>query len=562
MSNGDGADVANLLELALQNLGYTKEQIVHYSFLTEEALIQWRETLPAEAELRFERRDTQQSCRITISLPGEMCDPFRIGADTDEPLTKMADRLLSGVGSEIQYRYRRGVNQLLLRLPKNNAEERIFGRNLLLMMIPIALQQLLETTASNADAIMLGFLDSGSMSAVSLVANFAQIHIYLISGMIIGTTALISQYWGIRDRKTCRAIASISTKTAMLLSAVFAGAVMFFPRQILKFYTNIPELWDCGVIYLRFIAVAMFIAPLYRIPYCAMYSTGRVKTSVRYAMTGCVANLVLNALFLFVFRMGIMGAGLATVLSGVLQVILVFFDSRREDAMKLDFRVRLIGNHVFRQFVVKASPATIQFLVYIIGNNILVSAFGHMGKDILAANAMLLIVFNMVVTVGRGLERGAAILMGNLLGKGKLELAWKRSRLLYRYGWLFGFILASLFALLSYILRFLPVDLSEGAIGAMNWMLVFYSINTVFNVLNGITNTGMLHAGGDSIGVLIADVIVMWGILVPFALLGTHVITIPAWIMIAVLRSDEVISFPLKYARYRKRKWLNNMTEG
>ena len=56
--------------------------------------------------------------------------------------------------------------------------------------------------------------------------------------------------------------------------------------------------------------------------------------------------------------------------------------------------------------------------------------------------------------------------------------------------------------------------------------------------------------------------IVIWVILVPFALLGTHVIAIPAWVMIAVLKSDEVISFPLKYVRYRKRKWLHNMTEG
>ena len=562
MRNNDSADVSNLLELALQNLGYTKEQIVHYSFLTEEALIQWRETLPADAELRFERSDTRRICRIMISLPGEECDPFRVGKDPDEPLTKMADRLLSGIGSELSYRYRRGVNQLCLRLPKKNPEETIFARNLLLMMIPIALQQLLETMASNADAIMLGFLSANSMSAVSLVANFSQIHILLISGMIVGTTALISQYYGIRDRKMCRDIASISTKLGMIISVVFAGVSFLFPVQILKFYTNIPELWERGAVYLRFIAVSLLISPLYRIPYCSMYATGRVKASVRYAMIGCVSNLVLNALFIFVLRMDIVGAGLATVLSGLLQVGLVAIDTRRNDSMKIDFRVKLIGNPAFRQFVTKAAPPTVQFRVYIVGSNILVSAFGHMGKDILAANAILMIVFNMITAITCGVGSGAGILIGNLLGKGKFDVAWERSRLLIRFGGLLGIVMALLFALVSYILRFLPVDLTEGAIEAMNWMLIFYSINTAFNMLNGILNNGMLHAGGDSIGVLIADVIVMWGILVPFALLGTHVIAIPVWVMIAVLRSDEVISFPLKYARYRKRKWLNNMTEG
>ena len=112
------------------------------------------------------------------------------------------------------------------------------------------------------------------------------------------------------------------------------------------------------------------------------------------------------------------------------------------------------------------------------------------------------------------------------------------------------------------LLRVLPMDLSEEAHVWCGRIAGFFALNAFFNVMNSCTCYGLLHAGGDSRGVLIADAIVVWGILVPvsllklFALPSTFAVTLA---VTAILKSDEVISFPLKYLRSRKGIWLKKV---
>ena len=101
-------DIANLLSLALENLNYSNEQIIRYSFLIEEALLKWKNHGISESQLCFARFERKNEIVFRWSIAGERCDPFSIDTDMvdTDPVVRMNDLLQSGVGTELKYKYR------------------------------------------------------------------------------------------------------------------------------------------------------------------------------------------------------------------------------------------------------------------------------------------------------------------------------------------------------------------------------------------------------------------------------------------------------------------------
>ena len=216
-------DIANLLSLALENLGYSNERIIRYSFLIEEALLKWKNHGLSESQLCFSGIDRKDEKVFRWSIAGERCDPFSIDTDMvdTDPVVRMNDLLQSGVGAELKYKYRNGENTITLTLPVKDPEKRLFNRNLKSLAIPIGFQALIVAIASYIDSFMLGFLDSDAMSAVSQVAQFVLTQSLLITACEISATAIISKLWSNRDRKGLSSLIGVAMKVSFLLSSLF-----------------------------------------------------------------------------------------------------------------------------------------------------------------------------------------------------------------------------------------------------------------------------------------------------------------------------------------------------
>ena len=113
IKNSQGQTVGAVVETELGKLGYDREKIVNYSFLIEEALIEWREKLPADSDLIIKRVDKGSNVFFSVSIEGEKVDPFYIDPSEMDDLSVMKyhDKLLSGVGSELRYKYSKGSDK-------------------------------------------------------------------------------------------------------------------------------------------------------------------------------------------------------------------------------------------------------------------------------------------------------------------------------------------------------------------------------------------------------------------------------------------------------------------
>jgi len=555
-------DISELLNLALENLDYDNESTIRYSFLIEEALMKWKESGLSERELKFSRSDNKKDVLFTWEVEGEACDPFVIDAATSDTdcITRMKDMLLSGVGSEIRYKYKRGTNIITLCLPKTNHTESLFKQNLILLAIPLALQSLMATVATYVDSFMVGFLDVNAMSAVSQLSQFIITHSLLIMACETAATVIITKLWGKRDREQMGHTKSIALLVSMLISVFFWAASFFAPKTIMSFYTDIPELMPFGVSYLKTISFSFLITGAYRMYYCFMRITGQTKACMRFSIYACILNIICNSVFIFgllgIPKLGAFGAALSTVLSALLQFILVLFLARKDANTRVNwffsqFRSPVVGNF-FNTYL----PIAAQYIAWCIATNIIASAFGHMNADILAANSILVIITSLISSIKNGIASGGAIMIGDLLGKNKKEKAWKGSRVIVKMTVWSGLVSVGLTILFSLAYTMLPVNMSAEAIQYIYLLIVVYSVNLFFGYLNGIIIESTLYAGGEAKNILLIDSIIMWGILVPIAIAGTYFITIPAFLFLTLLKLDEPLSFPFKYQRYRCRKWL------
>lgn len=107
----------------------------------------------------------------------------------------MYDRLLSGIGSELRYRCRKGVNRITLRLPKANVRDTLFRRLAVSSILPFSVQFLITCICANMGVLIPGFFSSEVMSGVSFASQLVTIHTMLINCTATAVSSILSPFW-------------------------------------------------------------------------------------------------------------------------------------------------------------------------------------------------------------------------------------------------------------------------------------------------------------------------------------------------------------------------------
>ena len=117
-----------------------------------------------------------------------------------------------------------------------------FYRTIVLLSVPIILQQLLRVSVDTLDSIMLGRIDQVQMSAVSQAQQIFFIFYTVCSGFSAGCSVLIAQYWGRRDTESIKTLVAIGVRSIAVFGVLFSAVVMIWPERLLRIYSSDPEL--------------------------------------------------------------------------------------------------------------------------------------------------------------------------------------------------------------------------------------------------------------------------------------------------------------------------------
>jgi Na+-driven multidrug efflux pump len=184
---------------------------------------------------------------------------------------------------------------------------------------------------------------------------------------------------------------------------------------------------------------------------------------------------------------------------------------------------------------------------------------GHMGTDAAAANSVAAVVRDLICCACNGVASAAGIMVGNELGAGNLELGKAYGIKLKNISYVIGFAsMALVLALTPLVVRM--VLLTDAARSYLTGMMIIMAVYMIGRCVNTVTINGVLDGGGDTIFDMYSLAVCMWGVAIPLALLGAFVFHWPVLVVYACTCLDEVGKIPWVMARFRKYKWVRNLT--
>lgn len=440
-----------------------------------------------------------------------------------------------------------------------------FYNQILKLVVPIVIQNLLSAAVSSADVVMLNYVGQSSISAVSLAANYASVLFMVYYGLGTGATLLCAQYWGKKDLQAIRVIEGIALRFSLIITLIFSGFALFAPEWMMRLFTNDAELIQIGAGYLRVMSLTYLCWGFIEVYLAVLRSVGKVTIAMILNVLAFSLNILLNAVFIFGLfgapRLGATGVAIATAASRAVELIgCIVVSLLFSRDLKLNPAYMLISNKpLLKDFVRLSLPALANDLSWSVAFSMYSVILGHLGTDAVAANSLVVVARNFGTVLCFGTASAGGILLGNVMGENDMKRAKEYASKLLKLTVITGAIGGVLILIATpFILHF--ASLSETAMHYLKYMLL---INTYY-VMGAAVNTtliaGVFRAGGDTRFGLICDTIDMWCYAVPLGFIAAFVFKLPVLVVYFLLCTDEFVKWPWVIKRYMSGKWLQNIT--
>lgn len=454
--------------------------------------------------------------------------------------------------------------------------DKSFLKKTFAITVPVALQNLLSNVLNMIDTIMIGQLGEDFVGAVGMANKVFFVFSLLMFGICSGSAILAAQYYGNRDLLGVKRVLRISLMIGVGGSFLFVLAGVVFPEYVMSILTIHQNQVVIGA---AFLGVIAFSYPLTAVTNCfvaILRSMNYVRLPVIITTIAIFINVILNYTFIFghfgMPAMGVAGAALATVISRVVEVILLLFAVYRHKVgdggvgdfihqkYKKENGVPFLNKAFVLKYLYTAAPVIANEFMWGLGVTMYSLVYGRMSEAAVNAITISNTVEQLAVVFFFGICHAAAVVLGNELGANKLEEAEVHAKnyMVMMFG------LSIIGAILAFLLKDAIISLytvSDLVAEYIRLNLTVFAIYMPVRMLNALIIVAILRSGGDTKAALFLDVSGVWLIGIPMALIGGLVLQFPIYFVYAMIMVEEVYKAVLGYVRYRKKKWLRNIVE-
>lgn len=440
-----------------------------------------------------------------------------------------------------------------------------FYKSVFALVIPLAVQNLINVGVSSADVIMLGKVGEVVLSGSSLAGQIYFIMSLIFFGLTSGAAVLTAQYWGKRDLETIEKVLGISMRVGVAVSLVFFVLVQLLPDRLMMIFTSEQAVIEEGVKYLRIICWTYPLTAVTMVYLNIMRSVEKVIISTVVYTLSLLLNVILNALLIFGLgpfpRMEIRGAAYGTLAARLLEcVIVVFYACAMNKTVRFRFRNLFVTDPLlWKDFKIYAMPVLLNELLWGAGTSAVTAIIGHLGSQAVAANSVTQVTRQLSMVVCFGIASATAIILGKTIGEGREELTKVYASKLMKLTLFLGILGGALVLCVSPIARRF-LTMSPQAKEYLRLMMYVMSYFCIGQALNTTMVVGVFRAGGDTKFGLLLDAASLWGGSVLLGLFGAFVLHLPVPAVYVLVMSDEIIKLPFSWRRYRSYKWLRNIT--
>lgn len=442
---------------------------------------------------------------------------------------------------------------------------REFVKNLAVIAIPIAMQNLLTTTASMVDTMMVAPLGELSVGALGLCAQFSSLMFSGYWGFVGGGMLFFSQYYGAKEEDGIERAYGMTWVCMMTVAALFGCLAIFAPDFVMKIYTDKPAIQEIGVKYLRIVGFAYFLQVFSMAMSCLLRSTERVRIPLIASVASVAANLFLNWVFIYgklgAPAMGIRGAALATACAAAVNLLTVYLLAWKTHFTYL-FHIRghFRWNAAFiRSYFIKCFPILCNEILIGVGNMVINITLGRQSEQVIAALAVFRTLEGLIIGFFAGFSNAASILVGTCVGAGELDTAYERAkRLVYLCSGVIAGVNLILLMVHGPILHGMSLEGTSYEAGTT--FLILFAVISVIRMGNWIQND-TYRASGDAVFGTTLEIVFMYVMTLPCVLTAGFVLQLPYWVIFLCCYIDEPVRYFLMQRHLYSGKWIRPVTE-
>lgn len=253
--------------------------------------------------------------------------------------------------------------------------------------IPMLLGNLFQQVYNLADSIIVGKLvGSGALAAIGATNSITFLFFALCNGIGAGGGIVTSQSFGRGDTRLVKKCIS-NTGYIMTIFPLIVGIAAFFLAKPILSVLNTPDnIMADSLMYLRIMAIGIVFVALYNYISSMLRALGDSKTPLYFLIFSCILNVFLDIFFVYSLRMGVMGAGIATVISQFLSGIgCAVFAWKKNEYFKLKKEDMSIDTQITSSVIKLGVPLSLQFSLISISCMALQRVVNSFGPIVIAA---------------------------------------------------------------------------------------------------------------------------------------------------------------------------------
>lgn len=333
-------------------------------------------------------------------------------------------------------------------------------RKIVKFALPICWGNLFQQLYNIVDSVVVGnYVGRDALAAISSTGSLIFLLVGFFGGIFMGAGVVISKYFGANKKESVQKAIHTSIAFAIIAGIILTIVGTLLTPQILRLMGTPDSVFSNATLYVRIYFMGILSVVLYNTSSGIFQAVGDSKHPLYYLIISSIVNVVLDLIFVVIFKWGIGGAAFATIISQTVSVVLSFYKlSTTNDVYKVDFKKVHIDPRILKEIIRLGLPAGIQNSVIALANVVVQANINAFGSVAMAGCGSYSKIEGFVFIPITSFAMSMTTFIGQNLGAKKYDRAKEGAK----FGIITSIILAEIIGVIFFILAPQLISLFNG----------------------------------------------------------------------------------------------------
>ncbi|MDD3279231.1 MAG: MATE family efflux transporter [Lachnospiraceae bacterium] len=451
---------------------------------------------------------------------------------------------------------------------------RAFYKMILAIAVPIMVQNGITNFVSLLDNIMVGQIGTEQMSGVAIVNQLIFVYYLCIFGGLSGAGIFTAQYFGQKDDEGIRHTFRYKIWMALILTAGAIFLFVVFGQGLIQLYLNgssdggnLQAALRYGKEYMDVMLLGLPAFMMTQVYVSTLRECGETLVPMKAGIVAVLVNLAFNYLLIYgelgFPALGVTGAAIATVLSRYVEAVIVIVWTHRHQVKNTFivgmYRTLRVPASLVRHFFIKGVPLLVNETLWAAAMAMLTQCYSVRGLSVVAGMNIANTINNVFNVVFIAMGDSVAIIIGQLLGAGKMEEAKDTDRKMIVFSVMSCIGIAAVMLIVAPLFPHLYNTTDQTRELAARFIMVQAIFMPQAAFMHAAYFT--LRSGGKTIVTFLFDSVFVWCVSVPIAYLLSRYTDLYVVYIFALVQIGDWVKCAIGFVLVKKGVWLQNIVK-